>query len=158
MIPILPLLTLSLALTSPVTRGDFAILMWRSLGAVPYDVSALPFADVSPSDPCSQAVCWAYDEALVNGTGQENFSPDRALTREECAALLRRYDARLHRDTFFPESAATCNDGENISPWADDSLYWACSTGRMAWSDNRLAPAGPVSCEEAVSYFPELSD
>lgn len=143
------------AAEEPVTRGEFALLLWRSAGGVPYDVSALPFSDVEKNADWAQAVCWGYDEGLLRGTGDGLFSPGRLLTREECAALLRRYDARLGRDTFFPD-AGICNDFQDISPWADDSLYWACSTGRMAWRDRRLAPYETVTSAEAEGYFDTL--
>lgn len=136
----------------PITRGGFAVLLWQSAGGVPYDVSICPFSDVGPDEPWSQAVCWAWEEGLVQGTGDGLFSPDRPLTREECAALLRRSDARLGRDTFFPD-AGICNDFQDISPWADDSLYWACSTGRMDWLENRLAPYAPVTQAEAQRWL-----
>lgn len=136
----------------PITRGNFTILLWQSAGGVSYDVSACPFSDVEPNAFWAQAVCWAWDEGLVQGTGDGLFSPDRLLTREECAALLRRNDARLGRDTFFPD-AGICNDFQDISSWADDSLYWACSTGRMDWLDNRLAPYAPVTQAEAEYWL-----
>ncbi|MGE9971461.1 S-layer homology domain-containing protein [Candidatus Pseudoscillospira sp. SGI.172] len=140
------------AAPEPVTRGDFAVLLWQSAGGVPYDVSTCPFSDVGRNTPYAQAVCWAWDEGVIRGVGEGLFAPDRLLTREECAALLRRNDARLGRDTFFPD-AGICNDFQDISPWADDSLYWACSTGRMAWLENRLAPCAPVTQAEAEGYF-----
>ena len=140
------------ASSEPITRGDFTILLWQSAGGVSYDVSGCPFSDVEKNAACAQAVCWAWDEGMVQGTGDGLFSPDRLLTREECAALLRRNDARLGRDTFFPD-AGICNDFQDISPWADDSLYWACSTGRMVWLENRLAPYSPVTQAEAELYF-----
>lgn len=132
----------------PVTRGGFAVLLWESRGGVPFDKTAHPFADL-PDDGQAQAVAWAYCEGLVQGVGGGLFAPDRPLTREECAVLLRRLDASLGRDVFFPGGGALCNDYQDISPWADDSLYWACVTGRMAWRENRLAPQGPVSRTEA---------
>lgn len=135
---------------TPITRGDFALLLWQSAGGTSYDVSALPFSDVPKDDDCAQAVCWAYDLGLTQGVGEGRFAPDRPLTREEWATLLRREDARQGRDTWFPD-AGICNDFQDISPWADDSLYWACSTSRIGWKDDRLAPLAPVTEAEAAA-------
>jgi len=141
-----------------VTRGEFLTLMWRDAGGFPYDVSGCPFSDVEKNDPWAQAVCWAWDQGVTKGVGGGRFAPDRFLTREECAVLLRRYDALLGRDTWLAEGVAACNDYADISPWADDSLYWACITGRMPWHENRLAPQAPVTGEEAALLLPAAAE
>ena len=136
LIPALLLLTLLLpaaaAAQSPVTRVQFVAALWTCSGAVPYDANG-PFSDVNPNSPGATAVAWAYDLGIVRGTGGTLFVPDRPITREEAAVLLRRYAVHLGRDTFLPSGVAACNDFEGISPWADDSLYWAAGIGLLAW-------------------------
>lgn len=152
LLPLLLLLTLTTrAAEPPVTRGEFVLLLWESQGGVPFDKTAHPFTDL-PEDGQAQAAAWAYHQGLVLGVGDHLFAPDRPLTREECATLLRRLDAHLGRDTFLPDGAALCNDYEGVNLWAGDDLYWACITGRMAWLESRLAPLGPVTQEEARQY------
>lgn len=140
---------------APVTRGEFLVLMWESQGGVPFDKTAHPFTDL-PDDLQAQAVAWAYDLGLVHGVGGTFFAPGRTLTRQECAVLLRRLDARLGFDVFFPDGPALCNDYEGVDPWAGDDLYWACVTGRMGWQESRLAPQGTVSVRQATALFPPL--
>ena len=139
-----------------VTRGEFIILLWEDGGGVPFDKTAHPFTDIE-EDGVAQAVAWAYSLGLVNGVGGNRFAPHRPITREECAALLRRWDGRRGRCTFLPDGVAGCNDYADISPWADDSLYWACVTGRMDWRAGRLAPLEEVSRAEAEGYFTNRS-
>lgn len=135
-------------LPGTVTRGGFVISLWESAGAVPFD-AVTPFSDLSPDDDCATAVGWASSQGLVLGTGGGFFSPHRAITREEAAVLLRRWADLLGRDTFLPDGVAECNDYADISPWSDDSLYWACEIGLISWSpDGRLDPLGSVSPEE----------
>ena len=152
LIPALLLLTLLLpaaaAAQSPVTRVQFVAALWTCSGAVPYDANG-PFSDVNPNSPGATAVAWAYDLGIVRGTGGTLFVPDRPITREEAAVLLRRYAVHLGRDTFLPSGVAACNDFEGISPWADDSLYWAAGIGLLAWgADGRPEPQGTLSPEE----------
>lgn len=137
----------------PVTRGEFILLMWRSHGGVPFDKTAHPFSDL-PDDELAQAVAWAYEEGLTQGVGDGLFAPERPLTREECAMLLRRDDRRLGRLPWAGDGAAECNDRLEISPWADDSLYRACVTGRLPWRQGRLAPLEPVTPQEIAPFFP----
>lgn len=153
LVPLLALFSLpSHALDKAVTRGEFVVLMWESRGAVPFDKTDHPFADLKEDGQC-QAAAWAYQEGLVQGVGSSLFAPERPLTREECATLLRRMDAHLGRDVFLPDGPALCNDYEGVSPWAGDDLYWACITGRMDWLECRLAPLSFVTHEEAKGYL-----
>ena len=151
---LLLLLPRARAAASPaVTRGNFVVLLWESAGSVPGD-AAEGFSDVFRDNPCSEAVGWAAERRLVLGTGGGRFEPDRPITREEAALLLRRWAALQGRDTFLPDGAAGCNDYADISPWADDSLYWATHTGLLEWSqDGRLDPAGTLTPEEAADIF-----
>ena len=141
------------ALPAAVTRGEFVILLWESAGAVPGD-AAQGFSDVGKDDDCSTAVGWAAEHRLVLGTGGGRFEPDRPITREEAAVLLRRWAALQGRDTFLPDGVAACNDYADTSPWADDSLYWATDTGLLEWSPGgRLDPAGTLTPDQAADIF-----
>ena len=162
LIPALLLLTLLLpaaaAAQSPVTRVQFVAALWTCSGAVPYDANG-PFSDVNPNSPGATAVAWAYDLGIVRGTGGTLFVPDRPITREEAAVLLRRYAVHLGRDTFLPSGVAACNDFEGISPWADDSLYWAAGIGLLAWgADGRPEPQGTLSPEELEQALARFFD
>ena len=102
------------------------------------------------------AALWTCSGAVPYGT---LFVPDRPITREEAAVLLRRYAAHLGRDTFLPSGVAACNDFEGISPWADDSLYWAAGIGLLAWgADGRPEPQGTLSPEELEQALARFFD
>ena len=65
----------------------------------------------------------------------------------------------LAEDSKFPLSytmPTPFTDDADISPWADDSLYWACIMGRMAWRNCRLAPLEYATRAEAEALFPPL--
>ena len=137
----------------PVTRGGFVSALWESAGAVPYDAQT-PFSDVSPRADYAPAVSWAAHQGLVLGTGEGRFQPERPITREEAAVLLRRWAALLEWDTFLPDGVAACNDYQDISPWADDSLYWACDAGVQPWSPGgRLDPSGTLTQAQTADIF-----
>lgn len=141
------------AVPAAVTRGEFVVLLWESAGAVPGD-AAQGFSDVRKDDPCSTAVGWAAERRLVLGTGGDRFEPDRPITREEAALLLRRWAALQGRDTFLPDGVAACNDYADLSSWAGDTLCWATDTGLLSWSDGgRLDPKGTLTPEDAADIF-----
>lgn len=149
------ILTLALLILLPsayaaeaATRADFIAALWESAGAVPFDANP-PFTDVAPTDGYAPAIGWACGEGIVYGVGDGRFAPERPITREEAAVLLRRYAGRLGRCTFLPDGVAACNDYEDVSPWADDSLYWACDVGLIPWSaEGRLDPGGTFTAED----------
>lgn len=132
-----------------VTRGAFVVLLWESAGAVPYD-AAVSFTDVPRDHDCAQALGWAAARDLVRGVGGGRFEPDRPITREETAVLLRRWAALQGRDTLLPDGLAQCIDYAESSPWADDSLYWAADTGLMECSPGgHLDPGGILTLSQA---------
>ena len=132
------------AAEAPLDRGDLAAALWEVQGC-PEPQGDCPFSDLPAAGPRAPALAWAAEQGLVHGTGGGAFAPDRPATREEAAVLLRRYARWLGLDPFYPD-IARCNDWEGISPWADDSLYWAAGTGVLPWSPGgRLNPQGPVT-------------
>lgn len=160
LIPALLLLTLlvpaAAAVEVPITRAQFVSALWTWAGALP-STGEHPFSDVPEDAPWEPAVCWAHNQGLIQGTGGLLFTPDRPITREEAAILLRRYAASVGRDVSFPE-IARCNDYEDISPWADDSLYWAAGTGLMDWSESgRLDPQGTLTQTQLTTIFTRFS-
>lgn len=144
------------AAEAPLARGDLAAALWEAQGC-PAPQGHCPFSDLPPADPRAPALTWAAEQGLVRGTGGGAFAPDRPATREEAAVLLRRYARWLGQDAFYPE-IARCNDCEDISPWADDSLYWAAGTGVLPWSPGgRLDPQGPVTQTDLSAALARLA-
>lgn len=143
------LLVLTVQAAPPaVTRGAFVEAMWQYAGALP-GTGGEGFADVTGGGNMAEAVSWAVGLGITVGTGEGCFSPERPITREEAAILLRRCAACLGRDTVIPQGLSGCNDGEGISPWADDSLYWATGCGLIDWSPGGLLdPRGALTTEQ----------
>ena len=144
------------AAEAPLDRGDLAAALWEAQGC-PEPQGDCPFSDLPSADPRAPAAAWAAEQGLVHGTGGGAFAPARPATREEAAVLLRRYARWLGQDTFYPE-IARCNDWEDISPWADDSLYWAAGVGVLPWSPGgRLDPQGPVTQTDLSAALARLA-
>lgn len=136
------------AASPPVTRAEFLEALWQSAGGLPYSAGGV-FSDVLRDDKGSTAISWAYSLGIVQGTGGGCFSPERPITREEAALLLRRYAGHLGWDTFYPDGVLACNEGMDASPWAGDSLYWATGCGLIDWSPGgRLDPKGTFTPED----------
>jgi S-layer homology domain len=72
-----------------ITRGDFAVLVWRYAGE-PRPSSPLPFTDVIRSYQ-RDAVAWMAEEGITTGTSTTTFTPDGAVSRAEAATFFFRF-------------------------------------------------------------------
>jgi len=79
----------------PVTREQFAAILWRYAGRP--EAQAEAFADESSIAIYARpAVAWARAESVVGGVGNNRFNPKGHVTRAQTAVILYRY---LSKDT-----------------------------------------------------------
>ena len=80
---------------APITREEFATILWRYAGEK--DGAALPetFVDrASVSDWAQAAMNWAVAAGVINGTDGSRLDPQGTATRAQAAAMLCRYLAK----------------------------------------------------------------
>ena len=106
-----------------------------------------PFTDVAEEAWYRDAVVWAAEEGIVTGTSETRFAPNRAMTRQELAAVLWRYAGS-------PEAAGDLSaftDGDQAADYAQTALIWMTEQGLMQGTDNCLQPrATATRIETAV--------
>ena len=73
-----------------MTRAQTVTLLWRMAGE-PEATGKNPFTDVAPGTYYEEAVLWAAENGVVNGTSETTFSPADACLREQIVTLLYRY-------------------------------------------------------------------
>ena len=76
------------------TRAQMVTFLWRFCGSPKMTNAANPFDDVHESDYFYQAVLWAVENEITNGTGSHTFSPDKTVTRAETVTFFWRKHAR----------------------------------------------------------------
>ena len=91
---------------------------------------AAGFADVSADDWYATAVNWAASAGVVSGTGDGNFSPNAAITREQLAAMLMNYSAWKGEDVSARADLSTYSD--QPSTWATETMSWAVAEGLIS--------------------------
>lgn len=72
------------------TRGQVAAFLWRSAGK-PAAAGHNPFRDVTGGAYYYDAVLWAVDQGITQGTGKDTFSPNQTCTRAQIVTFLWRY-------------------------------------------------------------------
>ena len=70
------------------TRAQIAAFLWRSQASPKVENAKMTFADVSGNAYYYNAVLWAVENGVTNGTSATTFSPDQACTRAQCVTFL----------------------------------------------------------------------
>ena len=73
------------------TRGQVVTFLWRAAGGPKPTSTRNPFSDVKPSDYYYNAVLWAVEKGITNGTSPTTFSPNSPCTRGQVVTFLWRY-------------------------------------------------------------------
>ena len=101
------------------------------------------FTDVAADDWYATAVNWAAASGITSGTGDGNFSPNTAITREQLAAILMNYAQYKGQDTSARATLDTYSDAAAISSWANDVMSWAVAEGLLTGvTADTLQPQG----------------
>lgn len=111
-----------------LTRAQLVTILYRHAGSP--DVTGLPnpFADVAPQAWYAKAVIWAAANGVVKGTSAATFAPEDAITREQIAAILYRYNGEAVTEDLlssFPDAGA-------VSGYAVEAMQWAVSRGLIS--------------------------
>lgn len=72
----------------PCTRAQIVTFLWRAAGSPAPMLNKNPFTDVHTSDYYYDAVLWAVQNGITNGTSAKTFSPDATVTRAQVVTFL----------------------------------------------------------------------
>ncbi len=79
-------------LSAPCTRAMAVAYLWKAAGS-PAPSKAASFADVPAGADYADAVSWALEKGVTNGTGGNTFSPGGTCTRGQIVTFLYRQKA-----------------------------------------------------------------
>ena len=68
------------------TRGQSVTFLYRAMGTAPTTVNG--FTDVESNAFCAEAVAWAVENGVTNGTTDSTFSPNNGCTRAQIVTFL----------------------------------------------------------------------
>ena len=137
-----------------MTRAMLVTVLYRLEGQ-PTVSGRSGFSDVKLNSYYEDAVTWAADNGIVNGTGATTFSPNTNVTREQMAAILYRYAQYKQYGTTAIESVMndTLTGSKDYSSWnnAIASLAGQTQPGNTAklTIDSRIQTAA----EQALKGF-----
>lgn len=121
---------MSLSTFEPMTNTSRAMvvtILYR-LEKTPSFTADNPFKDVSTGQWYTNAVIWAAENGIVNGTAPDRFEPNSNITREQLAAIMYRYAEYKG----YPMKEGTLdgfNDVNQIDEYAMQAMTWAVGEG-----------------------------
>ena len=136
-----------------LTRAMVATVLWRR-GGSPAPTAPSGFTDVACSAWYADAVAWAEESGIVNGTTATTFAPDAFITREQLAAMMFRFSGTA--PISIPERAdlSPFADGGTVSVWAKEALGWAVEAGLINGTGcGLLAPGGFATREQFAAIM-----
>lgn len=76
----------------------------------------------------AKAVIWAAANGVVKGTSAATFAPEDAITREQIAAILYRYNG----EAVTEDRLSSFPDADAVSGYAVEAMQWAVSRGLIS--------------------------
>ena len=109
-----------------ITRAQFATMFYRFVGS-PETSDNSVFTDLT-QDWYKKPIAWAAANGVLNGTGNNTFSPDDVITREQIAAIFYRYaeskGLNMTVSESWREALKTDNDYAEIADYAKTAVEW----------------------------------
>ena len=142
-----------------ITRLQFAQLAVKLMER---RVAALEPAPAGTfTDTTDPMVLKAAKLGVVSGTGEQTFSPDDPVTRQEVCVMLSRVmeyldgsvDTAVIADHSTELDAGRFNDADKVAPWAREGVAMLTNNGVMSGSDGGIAPEDNTTVEQAIALI-----
>ena len=120
-----------------VTRGQAVTFLWRAAGQPKSTIAVNPFTDVIAGAYYYDAVLWAVQQGITNGTSDTAFSPDLQLNRDQLLTFLCR-----------------ANGGyAGGSDWSKLAVDWANARGLIAGVPGTFVANSACPRSDVVYYL-----
>ncbi len=137
-----------------MTRGMLVTALGRLAGVDVKAYTTNSFTDVKADSAFLPYIEWAYKKGIVQGIGNQQFAPDRAITREEIAVIFANYAKATGYKLPVTREATAYADASSIG-----SVYKAAVAAMqqagimMGGSGNRFNPKSNATRAEVSSML-----
>ena len=101
------------------TRAQAVTFLWRAAGSPESETRTMPFTDVPAGSYYYDAVLWAAENGITEGTSDTAFSPDATCSRAQIVTFLWRFEKSPAAGTANPFA-----DVKSTAYYAD-AVLWA---------------------------------
>ena len=128
-------------------RWQMVMFIWRFFGE-PEATTTTDFKDVPKTAIYYDAVQWAAEYGITNGTGNGNFSPDREVSRGMVVTMLNRLDGE-------PKASSNTNNFKDVTKNSYyDAILWAQEVGvTNGYPDGTFKPNKTCTRGEIVTFM-----
>ncbi|MFK7693050.1 InlB B-repeat-containing protein [Paenibacillus sp. HJGM_3] len=137
-----------------MTRAMYVTVLGRMAGVDASKYTAATFADIQADAWYAPYVQWAVEQGITSGTGNDSFTPDMDITREQMATLTLRFFEAYHIPYQTNASVTTKpKDLSSISPWAVDAIVKLWQAGLLTGDANgNYNPQSKATRAEAATF------
>lgn len=130
------------------TRAEIVTFLWRAAGKPAAKSSVNPFTDVSKSAYYYDAVLWAVEAGITQGTSATTFSPDKTCTRAEAVTFLYRAASGKASSGTVPFTDVPAN------AYYKDAVLWAVAENvTQGTGSSTFSPDKTCSRAEIVTFL-----
>lgn len=129
-----------------INRAQLVTVLYRMAGE-PEVTGENPFTDVPDGQWYTDAVLWAAENGITDGTSETTFSPNDALSREQMATFLYRFaNFEAGEPIEVTGDLSGYTDADLVADYAVDAMTWAVGEGVISGiGNNTLAPDNTAS-------------
>lgn len=129
-----------------INRAQLVTVLYRMAGQ-PEVTGENPFTDVPDGQWYTDAVLWAAENNITDGTSETTFSPNNPLTREQMATFLYRFaNFEAGEPIEVTGDLSGYTDADLVADYAVDAMTWAVGEGVISGiGNNTLAPDNTAS-------------
>ena len=138
-----------------VTRAEFLTMLANMTDNANVTGAAVAgFTDVSANSWYYNYVNWGYENGIVNGMGENIFSPNANITREQMAVMLCNYSRSIGFALPIKSETISFTDYNTISSWAVDYVATVARAGVIGGFDTGdFQPQGLATRAQAAKVI-----
>jgi len=132
--------------TGIVTRAQMVTFLWRAAGSPKATSAENPFTDVKANAYYYDAVLWAVEEGITEGVGNNQFAPNKTITRAQAITFMYRFAG----EPTVISKVAPYKDA-SVNAYFYDALVWAKNEGIV--TSEFFVPYSGASRADAVEFL-----
>ena len=142
-----------------LNRAMIATILWRLEGQPEVDFE-MSFSDIEDGQWYTEAVRWAASVGIVNGFEDGTFKPTNAITRQQLATMMYRYEqSKGNGFTGMWAFRLDVADVADIGDWAYEAVCWMTMHDIMtADEDGMFYPKADATRATAAMVFYLISE
>ena len=122
----------------PMTRGMLLTVLGRLSGVDSKAYTTCSFTDVAVNKYYTPYIEWAYKKGIVQGIGNQQFAPDRAITREEIAVIFTNYAKETGYSLPIIRETTRYGDADHIGSAYETAVIAMQQSGIMIGDTNNI--------------------